>query len=321
MRALALTAALLGGWLAQPAYAATDAPQWLDRMAQAEQQKSFQGTFVYERSGSFSTHDIWHLADNGKVTERLLQLDGSAQEIVRVGGLAQCVSGTLVAGVGEGAQGSRQVLDPLKLMSWYDLAVGGQSRVAGRDAVVVTFRPKDAYRYGFEMHLDKQTGLPLKSLLVSDKGQLLERFQFTRFAPTVPDDAALKASANCKAIPVAAPVQPVVVHWHSEWMPPGFVLTGARITTDGKGAGPKGKSLFSSQTYSDGLAGLTVFFEPLSDTPAADIRTQLGPTSAVSRHLVTPKGDVLITVVGEIPMGTAERIALSMRPDDAQATQ
>jgi len=30
---------------------------------------------------------------------------------------------------------------------------------------------------------------------------------------------------------------------------------------------------------------------------------------------------VMVTVVGEIPLGTAERVALSMRPQDAQARQ
>jgi sigma-E factor negative regulatory protein RseB len=47
---------------------------------------------------------------------------------------------------------------------------------------------------------------------------------------------------------------------------------------------------------------------------AAPTCTQLGPTSAVSRRLNTPKGKVMVTVVGEIPLGTAERVALSMRP-------
>jgi sigma-E factor negative regulatory protein RseB len=34
-----------------------------------------------------------------------------------------------------------RMLDPLKLMGWYDLSVAGKSRVAGRDAVIVTLTP------------------------------------------------------------------------------------------------------------------------------------------------------------------------------------
>jgi sigma-E factor negative regulatory protein RseB len=63
-----------------------------------------------------------------------------------------------------------------------------------------------------------------------------------------------------------------------------------------------------------------VFLEPLSGSGVTDTRTQLGPTVAVSRRLSTPQGEMMVTVVGEIPIGTAERIALSMRTD-ASATQ
>lgn len=99
MRAIPLLSLLLSGWFIVPAHA-DEAQDWLKRLGQAEQQQSFQGTFVYERNGSFSTHNIWHRVQDGQVRERLIQLDGSAQEVVRVDGRTQCVSGTLVAGLG-----------------------------------------------------------------------------------------------------------------------------------------------------------------------------------------------------------------------------
>ncbi len=102
----------------------------MSRLGQAEQQQSFQGTFVYERNGSFSTHSIWHLVQNGQVRERLLQLDGSAQEVVRVDGRTECVSGTLVAGLGASPDAHAHSLDPQKLKAWYDISVAGKSRVA-----------------------------------------------------------------------------------------------------------------------------------------------------------------------------------------------
>jgi sigma-E factor negative regulatory protein RseB len=71
--------------------------------------------------------------------------------------------------------------------------------------------------------------------------------------------------------------------------------------------------------FDDGLARFSVFLEPLNGATVTDTRTQLGPTVAVSRRLTTPQGEIMVTVVGEIPIGTAERIALSMR-NDAAAT-
>ncbi|KPA94271.1 MULTISPECIES: MucB/RseB C-terminal domain-containing protein [Pseudomonas] len=319
MRALPLfTLALAGGFAL--AAQADEAQDWLSRLGQAEQQQSFQGTFVYERNGSFSTHSIWHLVQNGQVRERLLQLDGSAQEVVRVDGRTECVSGTLVAGLGQSPDAHARALDPQKLKSWYDLAIVGKSRVAGRPAVIVSLTPRDQHRYGFELHLDRQTGLPLKSLLINDKGQLLERFQFTELNTTdIPQDSQLQGGAECKPVTQAgnqAQASKVAQQWHSDWLPPGFELVNSSARVD-----PQTKTQVSSLMYDDGLARFSVFLEPLHGANIADTRTQLGPTVAVSRRLTTPTGEIMVTVVGEIPIGTAERIALSMRTGDAQAAR
>ncbi|MDR6945823.1 sigma-E factor negative regulatory protein RseB [Pseudomonas sp. 2957] len=318
MRAIPLLSLLLSGWFIVPAHA-DEAQDWLTRLGQAEQQQSFHGTFVYERNGSFSTHNIWHRVQNGQVRERLLQLDGSAQEVVRIDGRTQCVSGTLIAGLGDSPNAAARALDPKKLKNWYDLAVIGKSRVAGRDAVIVSLTPRDQHRYGFELHLDKKTGLPLKSLLLNDKGQLLERFQFTSLdTDEVPSDKDLMADADCKPINIAsdkASAAKTVQNWRSDWLPPGFELTSSSSHKDAQT-----NTQVSSLMYDDGLARFSVFLEPLNGATVTDTRTQLGPTVAVSRRLTTPQGEMMVTVVGEIPIGTAERIALSMRNNDGAAT-
>jgi sigma-E factor negative regulatory protein RseB len=81
------------------------------------------------------------------------------------------------------------------------------------------------------------------------------------------------------------------------------------------------KTQVNSLMYDDGLARFSVFLEPLNGATVTDTRTQLGPTVAVSRSLTTPQGGMMVTVVGEIPVGTAERIALSMRSDAAATKQ
>ena len=315
MRAVPLLSLLLSGWLVLPAHA-DDAQELLKRLAQAEQQQSFQGTFVYERNGSFSTHRIFHRVIDGKVREHLVQLDGSAQEVSRLDGVTQCVSTSLMPGVSAVPDSSPRALDAARLSAWYDIKTEGTSRVAGRAASVVALTPRDQHRYGIELHLDAQTGLPLKSLLLSEKGQLLERLQFTELDPTIPTDQALQPSANCKTVDVVKAPEPArqQVAWRSSWVPPGFELSSSAARND-----PDAKSQVTSLMYNDGLSRFSVFIEPVSGSAVADIRTQLGPTVAVSRRLTTPSGDAMVTVVGEIPMGTAERIALSMRGDVAIA--
>lgn len=307
MRVLPLAALLCGSWFSLPALAAADASQWLDRVDRAEQQRSFQGTFVYERSGSFSTHAIWHRATGGHVVERVFQLDGLVQEAVREDGRQRCASMTSEA-VSSGPVANTRTYDALKLMSWYDLKVAGDSRVAGRPAVVVTVTPKDGDRYALELHLDRETGLPVKSLLLGASGQLLERLQYTRFVTDVPSNGDLKPTADCRPLPAqTAAAAPGAVPWRAEWVPAGFERVDASHYQSAEGA-PVDRMLFD-----DGLARFSVFIELAKSPRATDGRTQLGPTAAVSRRIVSDRGDVMVTVVGEIPMGTAERVALSMR--------
>lgn len=314
MRAIPLLALLLSGWFAAPAQA-DEGQDWLKRLGRAGQQ-NYQGTFIYERNGSFSTHEIWHRVQNGQVHERLLQLDGSAQELVRIDGRIQCVTGSLVAGVDNSPGAPAHVFDPQKLNTFYEIAVSGKSLVAGRKAVIVSLTPRDQYRYGFELHLDRETALPLKSLLINDKGQLLERFQFTQLETTLPDERDLQPGSDCKPLTSSSSKTSAVTGqpqaWHPQWLPPGFELTRSDARKD-----PKTQIVVSSLMYEDGLARFSLFLEPVTGEVAPESRVQLGPTVAVSRRMSTPQGDIVATVVGEIPMGTAERIALSVRSGPA----
>lgn len=306
MRAIPLC--FLGGLLALPVHAA-DAQDWLKRLAEAERQQSFQGTFVYERNGSFSTHSVWHRVDEGGVVrERLLQLDGPSQEVVKVDGQTQCVSGALADQVGEGQAWPARDLSAEQLGNWYDISVAGRSRVAGRSAVVLLLSPKDQHRYGFELHLDSETGLPLKSLLLNEKGQLLERFQFTQLDTVAPENSAVQPSSRCRPVRFQSVEQVAEGNWRSDWLPPGFTLSATQLRRS-----PASDESVACLMYGDGLARFSVFLEPLRGAVVDDVRSQLGPTVAVSRRMATDSGDVMVTVVGEIPLGTAERVALSMR--------
>lgn len=310
MRALSI-ALLLSAVLVPPAIA-EEAGDWLVRLAQADQQQRFHGTFVYERNGSFSTHRVWRQPDaDGRMHERLLQLDGVEQEILKVDGRVGCVAGGMADQLEGAAFWPSRTLDPARLKSFYELTVAGRSRIAGRPAVVVLLAPRDQHRYGFELHLDEETAVPLKSLLLNEKGLLLERFQFAEFDPSSAlEPASLVAGDACR--PVRALAEPVATQteWRAQWLPPGFELSGV---IERKGANDA-SVLF--MTYVDGLARFSVFIESLNGSQAEDARHQLGPTVVVSRRASTPEGDYMITVVGEIPFGTAERVAVSLSSVD-----
>ena len=314
MRRFPLLVALLAG-LVSPVQADqladADVAGWLARMAAAERAYSYQGTFVYERNGSFSTHGIWHRVEaNGQVRERLLQLDGPAQEVLRVDGRPQCVSGAPAEQLADAAPLALRQLAAEQLAGHYELRSVGESRVAGRRAVVLLMLPRDQHRYGFELHLDRLTALPLKSLLLSEQGQLLERFQFTQLDSLTPlSEQALRPGVSC--LPIKSAVTPLTTanHWHAGWLPPGFNLLAAREQAE-----PASTAVLTWLMFGDGLARFSVFIEPLQGESVVNTRSQLGPTAVVSKRMPTAAGEFMVTVVGEIPPGTAERVALAMGP-------
>jgi sigma-E factor negative regulatory protein RseB len=300
--------------LAQSAHA-VDARDWLLRLQNAEGRQGFHGTFVYERNGSFSSHEIWRQVTAGTIQERLLQLDGPPREALRANGRLQCMNGSLFDQLADGQVWSPRELDPHQLVQWYDIRTMGDSRVADRAAVVLALTPRDQHRYGFELHLDRETALPLKSLLLNEKGQPLELFQYIRFeVGTSPE--MLRPSEQCLPVRVRDSRQLAEGAWRSEWLPAGFVLN--RIVEQRASADSPPVAWLM---YGDGLSQFSVFLEPLRDAQVTDVRSQLGPTVAVSRRMPGANGDLMVTVVGEIPLGTAERVALSMRPGDEGSLQ
>ncbi len=306
---------VLGGWLSMPAFAA-DVDTWMQRLAAAEKKQSYQGTFVYERNGSFSSHAVWQLVEGEQLHERLLQLDGPAAEVSLVDGEVQCASEDLASQVRDTKPWHQQPIEPKTLSKWYNFQVIGESRVAGRPTVALAIRPQDQHRYGFELHLDHETALPLKSLLLDENGQLLERFQFTHFSPDSIESADVEAGPACKPVSLAAKQESSSPKWRSDWLPDGFQLLDSNVRSS-----PASDESVTWLSYGDGLARFSVFLEPLHGAVVEDARSQMGPTVAVSKRISTTGGDVMVTVVGEIPLGTAERVALSMRSGADQASR
>ena len=289
---------------------------WLQRWLVADQQ-SYQGTFVYERNGSFSSHAIWHRRDSrGQVRERLLRLDGPAQEVLRVDARVQCVSNPQADQL-ESVAGLRlQQVPAEQLAALYEVRLLGQSRVAGHVAVVLALLPRDQYRYALELHLDQQTGLLLKSLLLNEQGQLLERFQFTQFDSRSPlNAAALQPGEDCLPLPVApldASAPALASPWRPSWLPPGFTLSSVE-----QRAALGADQAFTWLMFSDGLARFSLFIESLPPAAVEDLQSQLGPTVIVSRQVPDASGSMLVTLVGEVPLATAERVVQSMQPTSA----
>lgn len=294
---------------------------WLVQMSKAFANHNYDGVFVYSHGSSMETLRIIHQVKDGVERERIVRLDGPVQEIIRQGEKVTCVHGSDWNGninhkIPLGPFARAFVRDMSELGDSYELVDKGEGRVAGRSARVLLIKPTDDYRYGYRIWLDEQSGLLLKSVLVHRR-KVLERFQFTHLNIDADiDESELEVGITGETMvhyPLLSHQEALVeskpLNWTLNWLPSGFKMSM-------QGSHPKHEdgSGVDTITYTDGMAAFSVFIEKIGDQKYDEVSAQKGATVAVTRIVNYPDGDHLVTVVGEVPMKTAKRIALSIVP-------
>jgi len=147
---------------------------------------------------------------------------------------------------------------PARLLDYYEAKLAGSERVAGRTCQVVTLEPRDGYRYTYNLWLDKQTGLPLKSRIINDNGSVVSMFVFSEIQiGKAPDAGLFRNDLAGKQIHKASLDQPAELAW-SVTPPPGFeqVQDAVRML-------PGKQAPVIHLVFSDGLSVLSMFVEPV----------------------------------------------------------
>jgi sigma-E factor negative regulatory protein RseB len=193
----------------------------------------------------------------------------------------------------------------------YVVSVTGMDRVAGYDCRVVLLEPKDKLRYGHQFCAEAGSGLPLRSRTLSEKNQLLEAFAFTELrigGSFSRDQVRSRYAARSKEWKVdhsalAITDVPADTGWSLTRQPTGFKkLTELKRSIAGRAG------MVSHIVYSDGLAAVSVFIEPL---PKARPARSLSHQGAVNIY-IRPIADHMVTVLGEAPAATVMQIANSL---------
>lgn len=325
---LALLVIAFAGWLAPLSALAADAPaRWLERMNEALIERDYRGEFSYYSDGDLSSLSIVHAVIDGVQNERLVHLNGEPREILRTGDVVHCVyeRGDELAGLSESIPSGPFARSfsraSTALSDSYRAEALGTGRVAGRAARRIDILPVDGSRYGYRLWLDEATGMLLRSELLGTDGELLEIFQFVslemnasitpeELRPEPSGDQVWKRLAFGEDMPVGDPAARDDARWKIGWLPSGFALTTADVrhmTT--------GDRSVRTMRYTDGLADFSVFVEQTWSDTSWQQSHRRGATSAVMREVrVADDERWLVTVVGEVPMATAERIAHSVVP-------
>lgn len=321
-RAASLLAVLT--WLFSSAAAAgpeDDPRQWLERMSGAMNQMSYQGTFVLVQGDSVETMRITHVTGDQGVRERLVSVSGPPREIVRDDSGVRWVLGDDLSVLEDNAF-SRSFFPQLPLDRSdsrdlpYTLKFGQDARIAGHSARNIKVLPRDIYRYGYSLWLEKHSGLLLKWELIDSDRKSLAKLMFTdiRLGSEV-DMSELKPSARLKKfntieseLPAGRAGSLLKPRWKPDRLPPGFQLTSHRYVS----AQEDGRGMYEHLVYSDGLAAVSVYVERVGGGASEGGSTErMGTMHAFSRQA----DDLAVTVVGDVPAITVEMIGKGVRLD------
>ena len=308
IRALCI-ALLLGSGLAQ-AQTSPEALALLRRIYKATEKLSYSGTFVYQQGERTETSSISRLAGPGGDVERVEVLDGVPREIVRTRDTVRCYlpqSRTVKVERRTDPRAFPAMLPEriTDLASNYTITRGEPARVAGYDCETVVLTPKDELRYGYKLWADVNSGMLLKARTFNRGGESIEQFSFAQLAiGNVPRERVRSrhAAQGWRVEDAAvAPGNLGRAGWTVRGDLPGFRKI-IEVTRRMGEARPVGQMV-----YSDGLAAVSVFIEPLSGRAEA---VRPGPSSLGAFHIYTREiADHVVTVVGEAPAASVQRIA------------
>jgi sigma-E factor negative regulatory protein RseB len=299
--------------------AGESAEAWLKRINHAARDLNYEGTFVYQHGQQLDAMRIIHRVKNGSSQERLISLNGSAREIIRNDFVVWCYLPDEKRVVVEHRRPEARRFPTLlpdsigALSENYTLQLGSTDRVAGRSVQLVMVKPRDGFRYGYQLWADQETGLLLKADLVDRDSNLLEQFLFAQIEiGRNIGDQALRPSHNDDNLDwVAPPTAPsrrepaAAPQWEATELPKGFRLASHRTRDDSAR-----RNLTAHLVYSDGLAAVSVFVERLnSEKPILmEGASRMGAVHAFGRRV----DDHHVTVVGEVPAATVGLIAGSI---------
>lgn len=297
---------------------------WLSRTHEAAKKRAYVGTFVVSSGGSMTSAKIWHVCEGSQQIERVDMLSGAPRSTFRHNDqvvtfmpehkVVRHERRDMPTGFPQFLQGTSN-----RIADFYGVQPGGVERVAGVEADIVTFQPKDTLRFGYRVWTERKQGLVVKLQTLDLDGKVLEQAAFSELqldAPLKMDKlvqmmgkvdgyrvektALVKTTASAEGWNIKLPVagfKPVSCYKRP--------LSGQPGTAGSLAAGDEPLQWI----FSDGLASVSVFVEPMDKHRHDKESTlSLGATQTLTRQI----NKHWITVMGEVPLATLGLFANSI---------
>ncbi len=281
---------------------------WLERLHEASRRRAYIGTFVVSSGPEIAASKIWHVCDGNQQVERIETLTGAPRTTIRRNDEVITFAPDAKVALRERREALRLFPDLLRapgqqIENFYAARPVGAERVAGFDAWVVDFLPKDGLRYGYRIWSEKATGLVVKLQTRDASAQVLEQVAFTELQLDAPVrmDALIKQMDNTAGYQVLRPelrkTTPEAEGWRLRQEVSGFQSMSCHARTE-----PQAKATPAVQwVFSDGLASVSLFLENFdARRHTKEKHVSAGATHSVSRRV----GDHWVTAMGEVPTET-----------------
>jgi len=304
LRVFALCALLVGA-----AQADDEAHAWFERMRDALHGQDYEGRFVYQVGSQLEAMYVVHRVSGSAELERLVALNGDQKQVIRGDQAVACLEPgnhqiSVIEGLGRPPRHTGRGLDSEGLLDHYQMILGEGQRIAGREAQLVRIVPRDAFRFGYDLYLDRQTGLPLRTVVLDSNGEQQSQMMFVELktgrdiTPIEHDVSALQLAGPERITVSAGVADPASAGWRFAQLPPGYRLHSYRGDTHRR-----------HFIFSDGLATLSLYVEPIAEHGLGGF-SSIGATRAYG----TQRHGQQVTAVGEVPEETLRLVAHAIEP-------
>jgi len=269
------------------------------------------------------TSRITHLLDGRNEIEKLEILDGRPREYIRKNEEVICYVPEakmlqVEKRVAHDMFPAMLAANPADLTEFYDVNKEGGGRVAGRDSQTIVLEPKDNLRYGYRLWADRGTGLLLRAQTINEKREVVEQISFTQISIGNIDSGRAKASfsnTNGWRVENATMSAANLAGWTVKFLPGGFkkvreikrMVSEASSTSTAAPAAQTAQREVAQMVFSDGLAAISVFIEPGTQS-RTEGSMQQGAMNIIGRRY----GDFWLTIVGEVPAAVLRQVANSI---------
>lgn len=301
----------------------SEAREWLERMSESLATRNYEGRFFRIRDARSESMRIIHRVEKGKVTERLVSLDGSGREYIRNEKEVICYLPDQRTVLVEKRSEDSTLLSAVpvyneRLEKNYSIETGGPTKTSGRRTQLILVKPRDQFRYGYRLWLDHETAMPLKSQLCDSNGKVVEQLLFSELhfrdrisAEQLKPDVSAEGFRWLVQDAQEPRIRSASVGWNIR-LPAGFKLKTFRLQAIAGSSAP-----VQHLVYSDGLASVSVFIEPRNaQTQGMSGLAKVGAAFAYSRDLDGHQ----LTVVGEVPAATVQAIGTGVTKEGERVT-